>query len=86
VLFTKKILLPANAHYNMYIVGIGLGTLAGNAVFIFGGNYLYERIHGASHYIHWFIGGVFSLTAIIQLVKMLLHKDAISKLEKKQDH
>jgi len=81
VLFTKKILLPQPAHYNMYIIGIGIGTLAGNAVFIFGGNYLYERIHGAGDYIHWFIGGVFAITAIIQLVKMLLHKDAISKLD-----
>jgi threonine/homoserine/homoserine lactone efflux protein len=81
VLFTKKILLPQNAHYNMYIIGIGLGTLAGNVVFIFGGNYLYERINGAQDYIHWFIGGVFSITAIIQLIKMILHKDAVSKLE-----
>ena len=85
VLFTKKILLPQNAHYNMYIVGIGLGTLAGNAVFIFGGNFLYERIHGAEHYMHWFIGGVFTITAIIQLVKMLLHKDAVSKLDKNKE-
>src|ERR1700712_152261 len=53
VLFTKKILLPQNAHYNSYIVGIGLGTLAGNCVFIFGGNFLYEKIHGAEHYMHW---------------------------------
>ncbi|MEP6677314.1 MAG: LysE family transporter [Ferruginibacter sp.] len=79
VLFTKKILLPQNAHYNSYIVGIGLGTLAGNCVFIFGGNYLYEKVHGAQHYMHWVIGAVFALTAIIQLIKILRHKDAISK-------
>jgi threonine/homoserine/homoserine lactone efflux protein len=84
VLFTKKILLPQNAHYNSYIVGIGLGTLAGNCVFIFGGNFLYEKIHGAEHYMHWFIGGVFALTAIIQLVKMLMHKDGVSKFQEKQ--
>ncbi len=84
VLFTKKILLPQNSHYNSYIVGIGLGTLAGNCVFIFGGNYLYEKVHGAQHYMHWVIGGVFALTAIIQLVKMLLHKDGVSKFQDKQ--
>ena len=39
VLFTKKILLPVHAHYNVYIIGIGLGTLLGNAVFIFGGRF-----------------------------------------------
>jgi len=85
VLFTKKILLPQNAHYNSYIVGIGFGALAGNCVFIFGGNFLYAKINGAENYMHWFIGGIFTLTAIIQLIKMLLHKDAVSKLEENKN-
>src|SRR5829696_1176485 len=37
VLFTKKILLPRPDHYNSYIIGIGIGTFAGNCIFIFGG-------------------------------------------------
>ncbi|MBK9568964.1 MAG: hypothetical protein IPO53_02880 [Chitinophagaceae bacterium] len=37
VLFTKKILLPRNDHYNAYITGIGIGTFIGNCIFIFGG-------------------------------------------------
>jgi hypothetical protein len=53
-------------------------------VFIFGGNLLYEKINGAQQYMHWFIGGVFAITAIIQLVKLLLHKDAVSKLDSKK--
>ena len=28
VLFTKKVLLPRNDHYNSYIIGIGIGTRA----------------------------------------------------------
>ncbi len=40
VLFTKKILEPSRLQYNGYIVGIGLGTLLGNAFFIFGGKLL----------------------------------------------
>src|SRR6185369_11509681 len=39
VLFTKNVLLPRNSFYNLYILGIGLGTLMGNCVFIFGGKY-----------------------------------------------
>ncbi len=27
VLFAKKVLLPRNSHYNLYILGIGIGTL-----------------------------------------------------------
>ncbi len=33
VLFTKKILLPKNSHYNSYIGGIALGTIFGNCSF-----------------------------------------------------
>jgi threonine/homoserine/homoserine lactone efflux protein len=79
VLFTKKILQPKNSHYNTYIVGIGLGTLAGNAVFIFGGKWMVERIANSQQYLNWVIGGIFSLTAVIQLIKMMRHKDAVHK-------
>ena len=83
VLFTKKILLPANSQYNSYIVGIGIGAFAGNCVFIFGGHFLYSKISNAQQYMHWVIGGIFTLTALIQLYKILSHKDAISKLHDK---
>lgn len=79
VLFTKKILEPKQSHYNIYIVGIGLGTLLGNAVFIFGGQWAYNRIHNSGKYINWVIGGVFTITAIIQFIKMMRHKDAVHK-------
>ena len=78
----KKILEPKNVQYNSYIIGIGLGTLLGNAVFIFGGKWLVKRIANSQQYLNWVIGGIFALTAVIQLIKMLMHKDAISKFGK----
>jgi threonine/homoserine/homoserine lactone efflux protein len=87
VLLTKNILQPVQSQYNMYIVGIGLGTLMGNCVFIFGGKWMVERIANSQQYLNWVIGGIFTLTAVIQLIKMLLHKDGISKFneEKKSE-
>lgn len=79
VLFAKKILLPQKEHYNSYIVGIGLGTLIGNSVFIFGGKFLVQRIANSQAYLNWIIGGIFTITAIVQLVKIILHKDQVSK-------
>ena len=79
VLLTKNVLQPVRSQYNIYIVGIGLGTLMGNCVFIFGGKWMVERIANSQQYLNWVIGGIFTLTAIIQLVKMLLHKDGVSK-------
>jgi len=81
VLFTKKILLPRQDHYNTYIGGIGLGTLAGNCVFIFGGVLIASKINNNQHVLNWVIGGIFTLTALIQLWKIWKKKDAAHHLE-----
>ena len=79
VLFSRKILEPDRLQYNFYIIGIGLGTLMGNFVFIFGGKWLVSKIANSQQYLNWVIGGIFALTAIIQFIKMMRHKDAVSK-------
>ena len=81
VLFTKKILSPVGSQYNSYIIGIGLGTLAGNCIFIFGGKYIVDKISGSQQYLNWVIGGIFAFTALIQLWKILTHKDAVEKMQ-----
>lgn len=81
VLFSKKILLPRKDHYNSYIVGIGIGTFMGNCVFIFGGQLIATRINNHQDILSWVIGGIFAVTAIIQIVRMLRKKDAVHQLE-----
>ncbi len=83
VLFNKNILQAKPAQYNLYIIGIGIGTLLGNCVFIFGGKWMVQRIANSQQYLNWVIGGIFTITAIIQLVKMLLHKDGVSKFKQR---
>ncbi len=79
VLFTKKILIPSPKVYNVYILGIGIGSLMGIAVFIFGGKWLVQRISNSQEYLNWVIGIIFTITAIIQFIKMIRNKDAVSK-------
>jgi threonine/homoserine/homoserine lactone efflux protein len=89
VLFTKKILLPRSDHYNSYIVGIGLGTFIGNCVFIFGGQFIANKINNNQSIMSWVIGGFFTITAIVQLWKIFKKKDAvhhISHPEEMQQH
>jgi threonine/homoserine/homoserine lactone efflux protein len=81
VLFTKKVLLPRNDHYNSYILGIGIGTFIGNCVFIFGGLLIANKINNNQHILNWVIGGIFTLTALIQAWKMWRNKGAVHKLE-----
>jgi len=81
VLFTKKVLLPRNDHYNIYIAGIGIGTFIGNCIFIFGGLLIASRINNNQHILSWVIGSIFAITAIIQLWRIVKKKDAVHHLE-----
>ncbi len=81
VLFPKNILQPKNSYYNLYIVGIGLGTLMGNCVFIFGGKYIVEKLNANQNILNWVIGGIFSITAIILFIKILMNKGAVDKID-----
>ena len=81
VLFTKKVLLPINIHYNTYIFGIGFGTFLGNCLFIFGGQLIANKINNNQDVFQWVIGGIFTVTAIIQVIQMVRKKDAVEKLE-----
>ena len=81
VLFTKKVLLPRQDHYNTYIIGIGIGTFIGNCVFIFGGLLIASKISNNQHVLNWIIGGVFAITAVIQLWRIFKKKDAAHQLD-----
>lgn len=82
VLFTKKVLLPRNDHYNLYILGIGIGTLVGNCVFIFGGLLIVDKLNANQNVLNWVIGGIFTLTALIQIWRMFVKKDdVVHKIE-----
>lgn len=81
VLFTKQILKPGAGNYNVYILGIGIGTFAGNCIFIFGGRLLVDRLNASQNMLNWIIGTVFLVTALIQLFRIFRKKDAIHQLE-----
>lgn len=81
VLFTKKVLLPRNDHYNSYIAGIGIGTFIGNCIFIFGGILIANRISNNQDILNWVIGGIFAFTALLQIWRILKKKDPVHNLE-----
>jgi hypothetical protein len=76
VLFTKKILEHNNSQYNLYIAGIGVGTFTGNLVFIFGGRFIVDRLNTNEKVMHYVIGCIFVLTALIMCWRILKKKNA----------
>ena len=78
VLFTKKILLPNNHHYNFYTVGIGIGTLIGYVLFIFGGRLIANKIQNNQSIVNYVIAGIFTITALIQMWRMFVKKKNIT--------
>lgn len=71
ILSNKHVLLPGNPNYNIYVAGIGIGSILGFCVFIFGGNYLVNTLQANQNILNWVIGAVLLVTACIQLYKIL---------------
>jgi threonine/homoserine/homoserine lactone efflux protein len=81
ILANRKLLLPKEKLYIVYIVGIGTGTMIGYGIFIFGGRLVVERMNTRQDIINMVIGVVFLVTAMIQWFRMAVHKDAISTMD-----
>lgn len=84
-LFTRKILLPRKDHYNVYIIGIGIGTFFATCVFIFGGKFVVKRLNTNQHTLHLIIGIIFTVTTLIQAWKMFRNKDAVHQIHNIKD-
>jgi len=71
VLFARKILIPNAVHYALYTGGAGLGSLMGSILFIFAGQFLLASLPVTQMTFHWVIGGIFTLTTVLHVRKML---------------
>jgi threonine/homoserine/homoserine lactone efflux protein len=71
ILLDKRILIPKIPFYNIYVAGIGIGSLLGYNVFIFGGNYLINKLKVNQNILSWIIGSVLFITAIIQSFRII---------------
>lgn len=71
VLINKNILQPGKQQYNIYVTGIGIGTILGFDVFIYGGNYLVQSLQDHQSVLNCAIGGILLVTALIQIYKIV---------------
>ncbi len=71
VLYAKGIMQDKKGFYNGYLLGIGLGTFLAHCIFIFGGKLAVQKLNASQEEINFVIGCVFSLTAILQIWKII---------------
>lgn len=70
-LIQNNVLLPQTSHYNIFILGAGLGTLVGMGLYIYGGNYAIQKMKTSNKTLNIVMGIVFIITALIQLYRMI---------------
>jgi len=85
VLQTKGILQNKKGFYNGYLLGIGLGTFAAHCIFIFGGKIVVEKLDASQEMINFIIGCIFSITALLQMWKLLKKRYQYRKKHKKTE-
>lgn len=79
-LMSNTILIPEKIYYNFYVPGIGLGSLFGFMVFIYGGDYLISAFKEKQNIINWIIGSILLVTAIIQIYRTLQRRQTQTSL------
>jgi threonine/homoserine/homoserine lactone efflux protein len=70
-LVDKQLLHSNFTEFNIFTAGAGLGTIAGIAVYIHGGNWAITKMKASNKALNYFMSAVFIITSLIQLYKML---------------
>ncbi len=70
-LVTVELLSNSSLDFNCFTIGAGLGTLAGLALYIHGGKWLVQRYQISNKTLNIFLGIVFLVSALLQLIKIL---------------
>lgn len=70
-LISNHLLQPTELAYNLYLTGIGIGTITSLAVFIFAGKWIVNKLNASYRKINILVGAVFLISAGIQLYRLL---------------
>jgi threonine/homoserine/homoserine lactone efflux protein len=66
-----KLLNLMSIEFNLFTVGAGVGTLAGLAVYMYGGNWLITKMNTSNKTLNKIMGVIFVIAALVQLYRML---------------
>ncbi|ULQ57860.1 LysE family translocator [Flavihumibacter rivuli] len=70
-LFSIHLLQSTTLAFNVYTLGIGIGTVTGLLLFIYGGKWLVRRMNAGQKFLNILVGIVFLLSAGIQCYRVV---------------
>jgi len=70
-LLNSHILKTTNAYFNMFTGGAAIGSLAGLAVYVYGGRWVIQKMKASNKQLNIFMGIVFIIAALWQLYNIL---------------
>lgn len=62
---------PDKFSFNVFTIGCGTGTIAGLALYMYGGNWIIKRMNAGTRILNIIMGCVFIIAALAQLYRML---------------
>ncbi len=74
-LIGQNVLRPGFNTFNFFSIGCGFGTVAGLAVYMYGGNWLITKMRANTKVLNVIMGVVFIIAALAQLYRMFFIKD-----------
>lgn len=67
-----KLLHSTTLQFNIFTIGVGLGTITGLLTYIYGGNYLVTKLNVSTKTLNIIMGVVFFMASIAQFWKMMV--------------
>lgn len=67
-----KILHSSTIQYNIFTIGVGLGTITGLLTYIYGGNYLITKLNVSNRTLNIIMGAIFFIASIAQFWRMMV--------------
>jgi threonine/homoserine/homoserine lactone efflux protein len=83
-LISNKIIHTNDTEFNIYTIGIGVGTVIGQAAYIMGGRWIVQKLKTGQRTINIVVGFVFLISAFIQLYRVAFKPSALDAKEIKE--
>ena len=77
-LMSLHLLHPTSLEFDIFSAGCGLGTIAGLAAYMYGGNLVITKMKAGTKVLNLIMGGIFIIAALAQLYRVLFVHEALA--------